>query len=150
MSGPRCSKQREIKRLSTLADSMRGSTEKRAKIAKNLDKRVERMEGQRTQVDKRDKATVFRLPTPPRSGVTPIEVAKLAVRYGTKEVLSNVTFHAGRGDHIVIIGRNGAGKSSLLRCLAGAPGADQRGHRVRGQRRRWVTSPRSTSRSTPS
>jgi ATPase subunit of ABC transporter with duplicated ATPase domains len=111
--------QREIKRLSTLADSMRGQTEKRAKIAKNLDRRVERIEGQRTQVDKRDKASKFRLPTPPRSGVTPVEVTKLAVRYGSNEVLSNVTFHAGRGDRIVIIGRNGAGKSSLLRCLAG-------------------------------
>jgi ATPase subunit of ABC transporter with duplicated ATPase domains len=111
--------QREIKRLSTLADSMRGQTEKRAKIAKSLDKRVERIESHRTQVDKRDKASKFRLPTPPRSGATPLEVSKLAVHYGMNEVLSNVTFHAGRGDHIVIIGRNGAGKSSLLRCLAG-------------------------------
>ena len=112
--------QREIKRLSMLADSMRGQTEKRAKVAKSLDRRVERIESQRTQVDKRDKASNFRLPTPPRSGVTPLEVSKLAVRYGQNEILSNVTFHAGRGDHIVIIGRNGAGKSSLLRCLAGA------------------------------
>ena len=111
--------QREIKRLSTQADSMRGSTEKRAKIAKSLDKRVERMEGQRTHVDKREKANRFRLPTPPRSGVTPLEINKLAVRYGDNEVLSNVSFHVGRGDRIVIIGRNGAGKSSLLRCLAG-------------------------------
>jgi ATPase subunit of ABC transporter with duplicated ATPase domains len=110
---------REITRLSTLADSMRGSTAKRAKIAKSLDKRVERIEGSRTHVDKRDKASKFRLPTPARSGATPLEVAKLGVRYGTNEVLANVTFHVGRGDHIVIIGRNGAGKSSLLRCLAG-------------------------------
>ncbi len=43
----------------------------------------------------------------------------MGVRYGSNEVLTAVTFHAGRGDHIVVIGRNGAGKSSLLRCLAG-------------------------------
>jgi len=110
--------QREIVRLSTLADSMRGQTAKRAKVAKSLDRRVERIEGQRTLVEKREKASKFRLPTPPRSGVTPLEVSKLAVRYGSNEVLSDVTFHARRGDHIVIIGRNGAGKSSLLRCLA--------------------------------
>ena len=36
--------QREIRRLSSLADSMRASTEKRARKAKALDKRVERME----------------------------------------------------------------------------------------------------------
>ena len=112
--------QREIKRLSSLADSMRGSTEKRARKAKALDRRVDRMEAERTQVEKRDRASKFSLPTPPRSGAIPLEVAKLGIRYGSNEVLSEVTFHAGRGDHIVIIGRNGAGKSSLLRCLAGA------------------------------
>jgi ATPase subunit of ABC transporter with duplicated ATPase domains len=111
--------QREITRLSAQADSMRASTEKRARKAKALDKRVERMEAGRTQVDKRERASKFKLPTPPRAGATPLEVAKLGVRYGSNQVLGDVTFHAGRGDHIVIIGRNGAGKSSLLRCLAG-------------------------------
>ncbi|HEY1650458.1 MAG TPA: ABC-F family ATP-binding cassette domain-containing protein [Acidimicrobiales bacterium] len=111
--------QREIKRLSTQADSMRASSEKRARKAQAIDKRVERMEATRTQVDKRERASKFKLPVPPRSGATPLEVAKLGVRYGSNEVLTNVSFHAGRGDHIVIIGRNGAGKSSLLRCLAG-------------------------------
>jgi ATPase subunit of ABC transporter with duplicated ATPase domains len=110
--------QREIKRLSGLADSMRASTEKRARKAKALDKRVQRMEATRTRVDKRERASKFKLPVPPRSGAVPLEVAKLGVRYGNNEVLSNVNFHAGRGDHIVVIGRNGAGKSSLLRCLA--------------------------------
>jgi ATPase subunit of ABC transporter with duplicated ATPase domains len=112
--------EREIKRLATLADSMRGQTAKRAKVAKSLDRRVDRLESNRTVVEKRDKKTVFKLPTPARSGAIPLEVAKLAVHYGTNKVLNDVTFHVGRGDHVVVIGRNGAGKSSLLRCLAGA------------------------------
>ncbi|MGO8862554.1 MAG: ABC-F family ATP-binding cassette domain-containing protein [Acidimicrobiales bacterium] len=112
--------QREIARLTSLADSMRGQTARRAKVAKSLDKRVERMEGQRTQVDKREKASRFRLPTPPRSGVTPLAISKLAVCYGRNEVISDISFQVSRGDHVVVIGRNGAGKSSLLRCLAGA------------------------------
>jgi ATPase subunit of ABC transporter with duplicated ATPase domains len=111
--------QREIARLTTLADSMRGQTARRAKVAKSLDKRVERMEGQRTQVDKREKASRFRLPPPPRSGATPLAVSKVAVCYGANEVIADITFQVSRGDHIVVIGRNGAGKSSLLRCLAG-------------------------------
>jgi ATPase subunit of ABC transporter with duplicated ATPase domains len=111
--------QREITRLSTLADSMRNSTEKRARKAKALDKRVEHLEAGRTQVDRRERASKFRLPVPARAGAVPLDVAKLGVRYGANEVLRNITFHAGRGDHIVVIGRNGAGKSSLLRCLAG-------------------------------
>jgi len=111
--------QREIARLSALADSMRASTEKRARKAKMLDKRVERLEAGRTRVDKRERASKFKLPVPRRSGTTPLDVTKLGVRYGSNEVLTDVTFHARRGDHIVVIGRNGAGKSSLLRCLAG-------------------------------
>ena len=110
---------REIKRLSQLADSMRKSTETRARKAKQLDRRVERLEASRTKVDKRERASKFKLPTPPRAGAIPLDVVKLGIRYGDNEVLSDVTYHAGRGDHIVIIGRNGAGKSSLLRCLAG-------------------------------
>jgi ATPase subunit of ABC transporter with duplicated ATPase domains len=111
--------QREIKRLSALADSMRASTEKRARKAKSLDRRVERLEASRTHVDRRERAGTFTLPAPVRAGAVPLEVAKLGIRYGSNEVLAEVTFHARRGDHIVVIGRNGAGKSSLLRCLAG-------------------------------
>jgi ATPase subunit of ABC transporter with duplicated ATPase domains len=111
---------REIKRLSTLADSMRGQTVRRARVAKSIDKRVERLESQRTQVFAREKKSTFRLPTPRRSAEVPLLVEGLAVRYGDLEVLSAVRFAAGRGDRIVVIGRNGAGKSSLLRCLAGA------------------------------
>ncbi len=126
--------QREISRLSTLADSMRASTEKRARKAKALDKRVEHLQADRTQVERRERASKFRLPTPARAGVTPLGVVKLSVRYDTNEVLSDVTFHAGRGDHIVVIGRNGAGKSSLLRCLAGVQeptnGVVELGHNV--------------------
>ena len=68
---------------------------------------------------KRDRANVFRLPVPRRSSDTPLSAEGLAVRYGPLTALESVTFHARRGDRIVVIGRNGAGKSSLLRCLAG-------------------------------
>ncbi len=111
--------QREISRLSSLADSMRASTEKRARKAKSLDRRVERLEAQRTRVERRERAARFALPAPARSGAVPLEVAKLGVTYGEHEVLRSVSFHVGRGDRVVVVGRNGAGKSSLLRCLAG-------------------------------
>jgi len=110
---------REIDRLSKLADSMRGSTNRRARIAKSLDKRVERLEGGRTEVHKREKKSTFKLPTPARSGEVPLRVTNLCVRYEEKTVLRDVDFHCRRGDRVVVIGKNGAGKSSLLRCLAG-------------------------------
>ncbi|MDA8148923.1 MAG: ABC-F family ATP-binding cassette domain-containing protein [Actinomycetota bacterium] len=110
---------REIKRLSTLADSMRGSTNRRARIAKSIDKRVDRLESSRTTVRQRERTAVFRLPRPERSSGIPIQVERLGVRYGSLTALGAVDLQVTRGDRIVVIGKNGAGKSSLLRCLAG-------------------------------
>ncbi len=110
---------REVQRLSALADSMRASSEKRARKAKTLDKRVERLERARTSMVKTERGVRFRLPDPPRSGQTPLEVTSLAVSYGSQHVLRDVSMALGRGDRAVVVGRNGAGKSSLLRCLAG-------------------------------
>jgi ATPase subunit of ABC transporter with duplicated ATPase domains len=125
---------KEVARLSALADSMRASTEKRARKAKTLDKRVERLERTRTPTVKRERAVRFRLPDPPRSGETPLEVESLAVSYGPQDVLLDVSMALGRGDRAVVVGRNGAGKSSFLRCLSGvqAPtrGSVTLGHNV--------------------
>jgi ATPase subunit of ABC transporter with duplicated ATPase domains len=125
---------RQIRRLSTLADSMRASTEDRARKAKVLDRRVERLKGSRTELVKRERTVRFRLPTPARSGALPLTVRGVEVSYGAKRVLLNVDFVVDRGDRVVVIGRNGAGKSSLLRCLAGVQtpthGAVDVGHNV--------------------
>ena len=97
---------------------------------------------------RRERTSAFRLPVPPRSGAVPLEVARLGVRYGDNEVLSDVNFHAGRGDRVVVVGRNGAGKSCLLRCLAGVQEPTDGAVEPGRQRRPSATSPRSTSRST--
>jgi ATPase subunit of ABC transporter with duplicated ATPase domains len=110
---------RQIQRLKARADAMRGSSEKRAKVAKALDTRVDRLESTRTIVSKRERKTRFKLPTPQRSATVPIEVSHIRVRYDGPDVLRNVSMVIGRGDRAVVVGRNGAGKSSLLRCLAG-------------------------------
>ncbi len=111
--------EKEIKRLSQLADSMRGQTEKRAKTAKALDRRVERIQANRTETRKRESKTTFKLPVPQRAGAVPMEIQDLAVAYGPKTILKRTNLLVGRGDRVVVLGRNGVGKSSMLRCLAG-------------------------------
>ena len=109
----------DIARLKSLADSMRGQTEKRARLAKVLDHRVDRLRDERIEVTKKERKVVFKLPPPPRSGDVPLVAESIRVQYNTHEVLRDVNFRTRRGDRILIVGRNGAGKSSLLRCLAG-------------------------------
>jgi len=106
-----------------LADSMRGQTESRARLAKVLDRKVEKLVDNRVVVTKKEKKVTFKLPLPPRSGDVPMTVEHVAVRYGAQVVLEDVNFITRRGDRIVIVGKNGAGKSSLLRCLAGTQSA---------------------------
>lgn len=47
-----------------------------------------------------------------------LEVTNLAVAYGKHQALHGVDFTVGQGEVVVILGANGAGKSSLLRALA--------------------------------
>jgi ABC-2 type transport system ATP-binding protein len=49
-----------------------------------------------------------------------IEVAALTVRYGDRTALDGVSFAVPAGAVYALLGRNGAGKSSLVRCLLGA------------------------------
>ena len=109
----------EIKRLMQLADERRHSTEKRARQAKVFDRKAERIAQNRTRVGPKERTTTFRLPAPPRSGDDVLELAGLRVAYGRHVVLARTSMLVGRGDRILVVGRNGAGKSSLLRCLAG-------------------------------
>lgn len=47
------------------------------------------------------------------------EIKGIEKSYGKKSVLRGVSFSAERGDAVAIIGGNGRGKSTLLKCLAG-------------------------------
>lgn len=48
-----------------------------------------------------------------------LEVANLSVRYGKHAALHDVSLSVAEGETVVILGANGAGKSSLLRAIAG-------------------------------
>jgi len=49
--------------------------------------------------------------------MTILEVEKLTKRFGTSEVLSEVSFSLNEGESLAIIGASGSGKTTLLRCL---------------------------------
>ena len=46
-----------------------------------------------------------------------IEAKNIVKRYGSLEVLRNISFSVEKGDVIAVIGSSGSGKSTLLRCL---------------------------------
>ncbi len=114
----------EIKRLSTMADAMRHQTAKRAKVAKSLDRRVDRMQANRTEAPGRgDRRYKVRFPTPPHAGRVILQAERLAKAYGGPPVFTEVGFTVEHGQRLLIMGLNGAGKTSLLRILAGQTAA---------------------------
>ena len=116
--------QAEIKRLATLADSLRHSTEKMARKAQSLDTRVERMRRDAVSGPRRERRYAMRFPTPPHSGRLVLDVEDLAKAYGGPPVFEDVSFGLEKGERLLIMGLNGAGKTSLLRILAGQSTAD--------------------------
>ena len=123
-----------ITKMRSQADKWRHSTEAQARKAKILDRQVAKLQANRTQVVARERASSFKLPEPSRAGTVVLSVSDLGVSYGEHKVLLDVDFVVDRGDRVVVIGRNGAGKSSLLRCLAGvqepSQGSVELGYRV--------------------
>ena len=111
--------EQEIRRLKTLADSMRGQTAKRARKAKTLDTRVEKLRDRQVTGPTRERTVRFRFPEPPHCGRQVLAVDGLAKGYGGPPVFTEVSFDVGRGERVLIMGLNGAGKTSLLRILAG-------------------------------
>ncbi|CAD7038359.1 ABC transporter ATP-binding protein [Pseudorhizobium endolithicum] len=54
-----------------------------------------------------------------------LEVSDLSLHYGHHAALDHVRIRVGRGETVVILGANGAGKSSLLKAIAGIRAPDR-------------------------
>ncbi|MDP1804924.1 MAG: ATP-binding cassette domain-containing protein, partial [Acidimicrobiales bacterium] len=85
-------------------------------------------------VSKGNRSVHVKFPPPPPPGRLVLEGHGLAVRYGDNEVFRDVELYVERGERLLIMGLNGAGKTSLLKALAGERPADSGtltfGHKV--------------------
>ncbi|HEV2140008.1 MAG TPA: ABC-F family ATP-binding cassette domain-containing protein, partial [Candidatus Dormibacteraeota bacterium] len=109
----------EIQRLSLLAEVMRRQTAKRAKQAHSIFSRVDRMKAQRVIAPRRERKVKITFPEPPHSGRVALHASALAKGYGGPLVFRDVSFEVERRERLLVMGLNGAGKTSLLRILAG-------------------------------
>jgi ATPase subunit of ABC transporter with duplicated ATPase domains len=72
------------------------------------------------------------------SGRHPLEIRGISKSYGDTEVVRNFTASLSRGEKIGILGRNGVGKTTLLRSLiANAPGAEDEPFSIDGGSVEW-------------
>jgi ATPase subunit of ABC transporter with duplicated ATPase domains len=115
--------QAEVKRLQVLVDRF-GAKASKAAMAHSLEKRIARIEAGGVDAPRAARELRVRLPDPPQPGRTVLEVQGLAKAYGALRVFDDLCFDVGRGERMLIMGLNGAGKTSLLRILADDADAD--------------------------
>lgn len=73
---------------------------------------------ERIEVDEVDTSHLnLRFPPAPRSGDYPVIADGLGKRYGEHQVFSDATFTIKRGEKVAFVGKNGEGKSTLVKCI---------------------------------
>ena len=73
---------------------------------------------QMVEVDEEDTSALnLRFPPSPRSGQIPVEIEGLSKSYGNVNALENVSLIINRGEKVAFVGKNGEGKSTLVKCI---------------------------------
>ncbi len=89
----------------------------------------------RIEVDEVDTSHLsLRFPPAPRSGDFPLIVEDLGKAYGEHQVFDHATFTLRRGEKVAFVGKNGEGKSTLVKCIMGEipfTGSLRLGHNVK-------------------
>ena len=123
--------EKEIKRTEDLIDKFRYKASK-ASFAQSLIKKLDKMD--RIEVDNNSlKKMNFSFPLSTPSGKVVLEIQDLSKAYDQKEIISNLNLEIARGDQLALVGQNGQGKTTLLKCILGHTdfsGAIKEGHNV--------------------
>ena len=108
--------QKIINQTEVLIDKYRAKASK-ASFAQSLIKKLDRME--RVEVDEDNNAAMyFRFPPPAHSGKIVITVENAGKEYGPKRIFSKAEFIITKGEKIGFVGRNGEGKSTMMKMIA--------------------------------
>lgn len=123
--------QKIINQTEVLIDKYRAKASKAA-FAQSLIKKLDRMEI--VEVDDADNMSMnFRFPAPAHSGKIVLTVENAGKSYGPKHIFSGAEFIITKGEKIGLVGRNGEGKSTMMKMIAKKvdhDGTVQLGHSV--------------------
>ncbi|MEU4646859.1 ABC-F family ATP-binding cassette domain-containing protein [Nocardia fluminea] len=96
-----------------------GAKATKAAAAHQMVRRAERLISELDDVRVSDKVARIRFPEPAACSKTPLMVKDLTKLYGSLEIFTGVNFAVDKGSRVVVLGLNGAGKTTMLKLLAG-------------------------------
>ena len=109
----------EEKLKGIIAKYIRGN-EKKANIAKDRIKKLEKLENQKIELEKKNKYTKFNMKIKKPSYSIPIKCNNLTFGYDEENLLyEDLNFDLTRGEKLLVVGENGIGKTTLLRLIMG-------------------------------
>ena len=115
--------QKEIARQEAIiATYRRFNREKSIRAAESREKRLEKME--RLERPQEEGSVRFRFETRRRTGEDVLTLEELKKSYDGRLLFDHLKLLVRAGDRIALIGDNGTGKSTLLKCLVGEEKAD--------------------------
>lgn len=107
--------QRMIEKSEEFIEKFRYKPTKSNQVQSRI-KQLEKLE--RIEVDEEDSsALVVKFPPAPRSGDIAFKATDLTVGYGSKVVFSGASIEVRRGEKVALVGRNGEGKTTLMRVI---------------------------------
>ena len=91
----------------------------KATKAVQVQSRIKQLEKlQRIEVDEEDNSALrLKFPPAPHSGVRPVDIEALTKKYDSLLVLDNIDMQISRGEKVAFVGKNGEGKSTLVKCI---------------------------------
>ncbi len=109
--------QRTIADIQQFIDRFKGTYSKTLQVQSRV-KMLEKME--LVEVDEVDSSALkLRFPPSPRSGKYPVIVEELGKQYDGHVVFSNASMTIERGQKVAFVGKNGEGKSTMLKAIMG-------------------------------
>ena len=97
--------------------------EKSIKAAESREKRLEKIE--RLERPEDEHQVRFRFEAKRRTGEDVLSIRELSKSFGERTLFSHVNLNLRAGDRVALLGPNGIGKSTLLKCLVGEQTPDE-------------------------